>query len=508
VRRLLIWILFGVIAGSLPASADENVVQEFVGSGTTTTGMFKVHPRWEVRWNARTVVSVAVMAADGTIVAGGAGVLRGSLFVAAGGSYYLKVSDGTVPEPPSTPAPKPAPVPGFAPDTESTPPEEPTISWHLQIVELGDSVSSSQELTVYSPYFSMPDTAVISPSLVPVIPPKLTDDQARALVTIKGDNAQGLGFLVHTPDGFFVMTHLHLLAANPNIQILTNAGAPITITSLKGATDRDLAMFAIKDDHYSYLPMPADDSGITTGDVILVPLLGANTDPPPARAGKVTGISPERLDFDQSLGQDSDGAPAVQYKGGKVIAMVTAEKRVNVTVDLAKAWPGNPAPGSAGIIPDFGLRLSGVSSWETYDPNRFQAETAFLKQFHDTTRCLDSYLHGRHPPDGAPTNNNTKGPPDSRYYLTNPKLRDAQESYRQLASGADQGQQLEAANELLGDLQAVADTDYDNLQSMTDLYAYDQNWAREELAYRKALRKELDDMSDGLAKLDNIARSR
>src|SRR5260221_9603847 len=82
--------------GFPPADAQENVVQEFSGSGSTTTGLFKVQDRWEVRWNARQVVSVAVMSADGTIVAGAAGVLRGSLFVPLGGQYYLKISDGTV----------------------------------------------------------------------------------------------------------------------------------------------------------------------------------------------------------------------------------------------------------------------------------------------------------------------------------------------------------------------------------------------------------------------------
>src|SRR5476651_436529 len=93
------------MTGLLPGHADETLVREFSGNGPTTTGLFKVQDRWEVRWNARQVVSVAVMSADGTLVAGAAGVLRGSLFVPLGGQYYLKISDGTVPLPATANAP-------------------------------------------------------------------------------------------------------------------------------------------------------------------------------------------------------------------------------------------------------------------------------------------------------------------------------------------------------------------------------------------------------------------
>ena len=69
-------------------------------------------------------------------------------------------------------------------------------------------------------------------------------------------------------------------------------------------------------------------------------------------------------------------------------------------------------------------------------------------------------------------------------------------------------QRLEAAKELLFDLEGVADTDVSTLQEMNKLYAFDQIWAQEELAYRKALKKELDDLSNNIVRLDNIARSR
>lgn len=553
VRWSLFWLLWAALF--LPAAAQTNTVQEFSGSGATTTGLFKVADRWEVRWNARQVISVAVMSSDGAIVAGAAGVLRGSLFVPLGGQYYLKISDGTTPTPAvvnpvpaktnsapastnsapantnsapantnsapastnaaptgtnsaptTTNAPPAAPPPAANPDSPAPSPE-PIVAWHLQVVELGKSVASDQALSVYTPYFMIPDAAVTPAAPPPVLPPPvLTEAQLQAMVSIKGDNAQGAGFLMRSPDGLFVVTHLHLLAANPNVTILTNSGAPITTLSLKVATDRDLALIAVKDDHFSSLPLLPDSAvGVANDDQLIIPNIGQQTDVQQGVAGKVIATGPERIDFDNALRTGSSGAPVIHVKTGNVLALVTAVKSIDVSDTLAQAWPANPPPGSAAIIPYYGLRLTGIQGWEKYDWPRFLNESLFLHQFHETTRALDSYLNGRRYHRRVFGEGN--GPADSHYFLTNSKLRLASDSYKQLANGADENQRLDAARELLFDLESVADSDVSTLSGMTNLYAYDQAWAQEELAYRKALKKELDDLSSNIPRLDIIARS-
>ncbi len=47
---------------------------------------------------------------------------------------------------------------------------------------------------------------------------KLTEDQARAVVLIKGDKAEGTGFLVKTPTGPVVITNIHVISNNPKHQ--------------------------------------------------------------------------------------------------------------------------------------------------------------------------------------------------------------------------------------------------------------------------------------------------
>ena len=540
-RWFFLWALVASIfalplAAWADDSATDNVVQEFSGGGTSTTGFFTVQDRWEVRWNAKQVVSVAVMSKDGAIVAGAAGVLRGSLFVPLGGQYYLKVTDGIVPPPAPAPPPAPPPVPptdastnaamtnapaastNAAPVTATnapppvpidlTPP--PAVTWHLQIVQMPPSVSADQALTVYAPYFTMPDTAV-TPSITPPTPPPpaLTDDQAHTVVTIKGDNAQGAGFLMRSPDGTFVVTHLHLLAANPNVKLFASSGDAITVLGLKGSTDRDLAMFSIQDNNYTYLPAPADPAtDLQAGDQLIIPDVGAASDGLVGKPGRLVGMSPERIDFDNPMGLGSAGAPVIHVKSGAALGIATTQKQVDVSERLAQAWAANPAPGSAAIIPYFGVRLAGAPNWEPYDVQRFLDETLFLRHFHENTRFLDSYLNGRRGRGQFGNFSSDSGPPDNRYYLKNIALHKDQDTYRQQANGADENQRLDATRELLFDLESFAGTDLATLQGMKALYGYDQTWAREEIAYRLALKKELDDLSTNIVRLDALARSR
>lgn len=512
-RRLLFWLIFVAASGFLPGEADDSPIQEFSGSGSTTTDFFKVQDRWEVRWNARQAVSVAVLTSDGTIVAGGAGVLRGSLFVPNGGQYYLKITDGMVPpasdspSPGAPPTPPPAPVPSPA-ATNTPPPAAPDpapVSWHLQVVQLGTSVDSSQKLTVYEPFFVPPDSA-INPAPLQVAPPKLTDAQAKAEVMIKGDNATGLGFLLQTADGPCVVTNLHLLAANPNLQILTMSGTPIAYLSLKGAVDRDLALFAIKDASYTYLTAPSDDTApAQEGDVVLIPEINQIGDGSKSVVGKLDAVGQGQVQFDNNLHPGASGAPVIHASSGKVIAVVTATKKVDLTNALAKAWAANPPPGSSDVIPYFGLRLEGVKSWETYDGAKYLNETLLLQQVHEDTRSLDSFLHGkRH----RGSNPDVEGPPDSRFFLNNSTLHRAYDSYKQFASGADRSQRLSAARELLDSLQTLAGTNLALLKDPSDFYAFNKLGACEELAYRLALVKELDDLQSNLPRLDSIAQGR
>ena len=61
---------------------------------------------------------------------------------------------------------------------------------------------------------------------------------------------------------------------------------------------------------------------------------------------------------------------------------------------------------------------------------------------------------------------------------------------------------------MIFDLQTFAATDLANLRAMQNLYIYNQAWAKEEITYRLALKKELDDYTNHLPSMDMIGRQR
>jgi hypothetical protein len=446
--------------------------------------------------------------------------LRGSLFVPAGGQYYLKVTDGTAPAGPG-PATNAAPattnaaparsdeVPSvIVPEATAPVPVAPAAAWHLEIVQIPATVSSTDALTVFTPYFVVPDapiTTVTPPPPPP--PPQLTQDQINALVTIKGDTAQGNGFLMRAPDGVYVVAHLRLLANNPNLQIFTSSGAAIKVLALKAATDRNLVLIAVQNDNFKCLPAPkASATSPAVGDAVIIPVIG-KSDLDSGKVGKIVEMSPERIDFDAQVDISSNSEPVIAVNSGQALGIVTAEKQVDLTETTARAWAENPAPGSANIVPYFGLALTNVAGWEPLDLAAFGRESALLSQFHETTRCLDSYLNGRHRQADEPPAAATS-PPDSKTYTSNAQIAAAHATYQRQATDTDHEEQLDAARELLDDLQSVAATDVAQVRSTNFAYALNRRRAQEELAYRKSIQAQLDALTDNIARLNDIAQKR
>lgn len=262
----------------------------------------------------------------------------------------------------------------------------------------------------------------------------------------------------------------------------------------------------MRDDHLSCLPLAAKDDDSGPGEPVLIPAVG-ESEALAGVPGKIVDFGPERIEFDNRINPTSLGAPVIRVKNGVALGLVTAAKKIDLSEMIAQAWPGNPAPGAARIIPYYAVPLRDVAGWEPLDLAHFADETAFLQNFHDTTRCLDSYLNGRRP---RPMNPRfSESPPDNQYYTKNARIQAASDTYRKFATGADRNQTLDAARELLFDLLTVAQSNVDRLQSSSTLtYAFDRQRAQEELAYRKAIKAELDALGDNIPRLDTIARSR
>jgi len=321
----------------------------------------------------------------------------------------------------------------------------------------------------------------------------LPEADVAAVVLIKGDNSEGTGFLVKTAEGPEVVTNIHVISDNPHLKITTSMGAQITPLSCKGATDRDLAMIAIKDDHYNYLDL-ATDVGNTAqpGDEVVTPGNSEGGEVMLNTGGKVLGIGPQRVEIDNPIYHGNSGGPVFHVKSNKVVGVVAMGMPVIMHDTLDKASFESRNSAIASSMRYFALRLDNVPKWETYDWNRFQTETLFLDQFHKRSQCLDSYLNA------SKTNS-------SKLYLTDDKLRDAIDSCTQEANGGDVSQRKEAVTELLTSLNSLTDTDMDAIENPNNFYAFDQQRAKDELDYRQALKKELAFIGEDFDRLTSMA---
>jgi len=478
-RALTLFVLLGLLAGT--GLAQEKVVQTFNGTAAETTAPFTVQDKWEVRWQSAALLTVVVLASDGSVVAGGSAKADdGSLYLPKGGTFSLRIVRY----------------------------EQKLMPWNVSVVEVGNKYAYDPASTAAATNVIIPsaptasarvaDSATNSAPASPAAsaPEGLTEDQAHAVVMIKGDYMEGTGFLVKTPDGPAVVTNLHVISANPNIKILTTTGAEIKTLSLKGASDRDLAMFMIQDDHYTYLDLATDmENTVQTGDEVITPGNSEGGEVVLNTKGKVLGIGPERIEFDNPIYHGNSGGPVFHTKSGKVLAVVTQALKVDVSDDLDKASFENKNSAIAGSMRYFGLRLDTVPKWETYDWNRFLSETTFLKNFREQSRCLDSYMNGADYEKAHLASADENGPPDSQYYLRNEKIQIAHDNYHKLTVDADSSQKLDAGRELIMDLEGLADTDMDAIQTPANFYSFDQLRAAEEIEYRKALRTEIENMS-------------
>jgi hypothetical protein len=482
----------GLLTGVCPA--QEKVVQTFDGASGLTTPRFQVQDKWEIRWDSPGVIAITVLASDGSVAAGASGTVRGSLYQPRGGSFSLQVNPGS--------------------NGGVTP-------WHVTVVNLGSAVASNDSAN-YVPPQTTPASGAVPPasnqlgapppatSSIPAANPaplilatgNRPEDLSHAVVVIKGDVAEGTGFLVSTRDGPAVVTNLHVLSANPNVRILTTTGAEIKASALKGASDRDLAMFMIHDNHYTYLDLSTDIQGtVQTNDEVITPGNSEGGEVVLNTKGAVLGIGPERIEISNPIYHGNSGGPVFHTKSGKVLAVVTQALRVDTSSDVDKASFGNKDSAITGSMRYFGLRLDTVPRWEPYDWKRFLSETTFLKNFHDQSRCLDSFMNGASYEKAHVVSDDEFGNPDSQYYLRDDKIEQAYDNFHKETADTENSQKLDAVRGLIFDLEGIADSDMAAVQNPKNFYSFDQLRAAEEIKYRKALRAEIENIGGKLSDL-------
>ncbi|HEX4140328.1 MAG TPA: serine protease [Candidatus Methylacidiphilales bacterium] len=538
VSRLFSLLLMALAAGLARGDGDATVVQKFEGnSGNTATATFTVQDKWELLWFIGPPASITVLTADGQVVTGVHSTFNGSVYVPKGGTYYVQITrdhteiaapwkfvvtqvgsgtqltgvDQSITNPGTPPYTPPATIlspgavapstagPGAAGASTAASFGAPPSVWR----SMPPSAPSAPQPAVTPP--PAPAAATTTPAAV-AASANLTQDQARAVVLIKGDNGEGTGFLVKTMHGPVVITNQHVIANNPNVKITTSNGVTIDVLSAKAATDRDLAMIAIKDAGYSYLTFATDVTAVSPGDPVVTPGNSEGGEVMLNTNGKVLALGPDRIEIDNPIYHGNSGGPVYDSKTNQVIGVVTEALKVDTSDELDKASFTSRNSAIQGSMRYFALRLDNVPTWEDIDWRSFQSETAFLDKFNQRSRCLDSFLNAPTGSQGQPQTEQDKE--NANLWREDTALTRANEQFEDQSGGnVDTGQQMDALRELLGSIVDAASTDISTIQNTNNFYSYDRQRAKEEMEYRQAIKDELDRISTNVSRLGSLPRT-
>jgi len=530
VRRFLSLLLL-VAAGTL-ARGDAQIVEKFQGNDSNAaTGTFTVQDKWELLWFVGPPADISVLTADGQVVTGVHGMLNGALYVPKGGTYYVQITRDR----PGMNAPWRFVVAQVGDGTQLTGADPSVVDRGVSAYTppatilspgtVAPSTAGPGTIASFgvppSPLRSMPSSPpstpqpAATPATVPVAATPapaaptvaLTVDQARAVVLIKGDIGEGTGFLARTKDGPVVITNQHVLANNPNIRITTSNGVVITPLSYKAATDRDLAMIAIKDAGYSYLTLAPDVTAVTAGDPTVTPGNSEGGEVMLNTSGKVLAIGPDRIEIDNPFYHGNSGGPVYDGKTNQVIGVVTEAIKVDTSDELDKASFSSRSSAIQGSMRYFAMRVDNVPQWEDIDWRAFQGETAFLDKFHQRSRSLDSFLNAPTPDPNNPQEQTSAQAEAANYWRQDNTIVKANSQFQdQSGEGIASGQNLDALHELFGSLVDAADADVANIKNQNNFYMYDRQRAKEEMEYRQAIKDELDRISNNISRLGTLPR--
>lgn len=457
--------------------SDDPSTHSFEGTGKIVTPPFSVADRWQLRWTQVGTVNITLAQTNGVIVAGATASGDGSLYFPHGGIFYLVVS-GT--------------------------PRGGAATYHFSIVQLNPYSTSAEG---YTPSRSLPQPSRALDGSVQVVPETRTaanraptTSESRATVQIIGDTGRADGFLTHAPDGApVVVTDSHIISDNPNFKIETTDGRTVTVLGYRGAPDREAIMLMIKDDGFVFLDLAAKIDLVPPGEFYLIPCNVGGGEVYLGASGQVKSVEPDRIQISTPVFRGPLGAPVIDSLTGKVLGATCID--LPNPVDVMNA-PSQTDP--KGVIADmdrrFAVRVDNVANWETYDWNKFLAESRVLEAFHGESRMLDSFLNGeRYQKARLPVSNGAEGfLPAPQLYLKDDKIRALAQAYRLHMADPDKSLQMEAVRELAAGLTEIANNGLSGMQNVQGFYQFNRRCAASEVAYRKALLDEIDKAGDNV----------
>ncbi|WOO39991.1 serine protease [Rubellicoccus peritrichatus] len=145
-----------------------------------------------------------------------------------------------------------------------------------------------------------------------------------ALLVVEGDDGVGSGFLAEIKGRYFIVTNIHVIAGNKNVQFKTADGDEIAHPrNFFISKDRDIAIFPIEkpEEYYKTSENITDLADI--GDLVTVYGNEGGASVVTRLQGAINGIGPDRIEVDAEFIPGNSGSPVIHRETGTVIGIAS-----------------------------------------------------------------------------------------------------------------------------------------------------------------------------------------
>ena len=239
-------------------------------------------------------------------------------------------------------------------------------------------------------YFDISSFNNISKSLNPV---KMAPEITACLVESRGDNGSGTGFFAELEGKNFIVTNLHVLSGNKEIEFYASNGEAITIGSIFGAENYDIALIQVNSPPATLTVQKEINKKKLENKKIIVPGNALGDSVFSAIKGRVLAVGPQLIEVDAKFVSGHSGSPIItkDIMGNyTVLGVATFTK----TTELQ----GRDKLSRYDNTRWYGYRLDNIEKWQKVSWNLFTREAERLHEVEARTEdIIRFFTTGRGP---------------------------------------------------------------------------------------------------------------
>jgi hypothetical protein len=215
-----------------------------------------------------------------------------------------------------------------------------------------------------------------------------------SLVLVEGPRSAGSGFLVRVGGEPYLYSNAHVLSAERNLKLRSQAGAAIRVGEAEAALGHDIVRFELPNEAAQLEAALDAEELVKVGDPVVVLGNEEGAGVVTELTGRVVGIGHDRIEVDAEFLPGNSGSPIIHLPSGKVIAIATYIKRRDFETVRSEAMKGEGERTEWGIdaYRRFGYRLDSVEDWQPVQWNVFYEDAASLAQVEKVTKDLFVFM--------------------------------------------------------------------------------------------------------------------